>query len=93
MTKKLTSIIPNERLWLLVIGFVVGTILSVIVGTWGEASIIFRAIYVVLFVGLLLAATWSKPNTDKGDNNSDNNPLNTLESKSTHKSYNSTNES
>lgn len=82
-----------NRLSGLVVGFAIGVILSVIVWTWGEASVIYRAIYVTLFGGLLFFATRSKPDADKGDDNSNNHPLNTLELESSHKSNDSTSDS
>ena len=55
-----------ERLWLIGTGVAIGMIFSAIFAIWGEAPLVYRVVYVVLFVGLLYAAMRSKPNTDKG---------------------------
>ena len=82
-----------ERLWFFVAGLVIGVILAVIVWTWGEASLAYRIIYATLFGGLLFLATRSKPNADKGNDDSNSHPLRTMELKSSHKSCGSTNKS
>ncbi len=56
----------------------------------GEAPLVYRVVYVVLFVGLLYAAMRSKPNTDKGSHDSNNHPLHALIDKASDKSSGST---
>jgi uncharacterized membrane protein YfcA len=79
-----------KELWVYVAGFTLGVALSVIIATWGEATITYRIVYIVL-LGLLLLATWSKRKPYNRNNNANNDPLQTVVSKPTNKSNNSTN--
>jgi hypothetical protein len=81
-----------NKLWFYVAGFVMGVALAVIIVTWGAATIAYRIVYIVL-LGLLLFATWSKPKSYKGDDNTDNNPLYAPVSKPLNKSGDSTTKS
>jgi len=73
----------------LYVGFAVGVIFVVLAVSWQEVATLYKVIYVILFLGLLAAATaWPKQKTYNGDNNSDNNPHNTLEAEPSHKSSN-----
>lgn len=79
-----------NKLWFPCACFAIGSIFTVMVGSWQEVSVFYRVIYVVLFIGLLLSATWSKQKTNDGDNDSDNNPLNASVCEPSHKSSNNT---
>jgi hypothetical protein len=74
-------------------GLTIGTILSLTIGLWTQSTILYRIIFVVLFIGLILFVTWSEYNSDKSDNNTNNRPLKTMEYKSRQKGKDSTNES
>ena len=71
-------------------GFATGAILAVIIASWSEATMAYRIVYVVLLGLVLLFATWSKPKSNKGNNNADDNSPYALVCKPSNKSNDST---
>jgi hypothetical protein len=73
----------------LYVGFAVGVIFVTLAVSWQEVTALNKIIYIILFLGLLTAATWPKQKPHNSDNNADNNPCNIMERKIGHKSSNS----
>ena len=66
-----------DNLWFYVAGLAMGAALSGTIALWGEATVAYRCVFIVL-LGLLSFATWSKGKPYESKSTTDGKPLDTL---------------
>ena len=80
----------KDRLWDYVAGFVMGVTLTTFIAAWGESSLTYRIVFIVL-LGLLSLATWSKSKRQNSNDRANNCPREVVECEPSNKGNSSTN--